>query len=84
MRVRTLLAIALLLYLPAALAYLDPGTGSLLLQGLIGAFAAAAAAAGLYWSRVKALFRGSSRRGTPGNEKDDTATEDPRYDKPQP
>jgi hypothetical protein len=33
--------------------YLDPGTGSLLLQGLIGALAAAAAALALAWRNMK-------------------------------
>jgi uncharacterized membrane protein SpoIIM required for sporulation len=39
-----------------AYAYLDPGTGSLLLQGLLAAIAAAAAAAGLYWNRILLFF----------------------------
>ena len=37
-------------------AYLDPGTGSMLLQGLIGGIAAASVAIGAYWSKLKALF----------------------------
>jgi uncharacterized membrane protein SpoIIM required for sporulation len=37
-------------------AYLDPGTGSLLLQGLLAAIAVAAAAAGLYWNRILLFF----------------------------
>ena len=39
-----------------AQAYLDPGTGSLILQGIIGTVAAVAAVGGLYWARVKAFF----------------------------
>jgi hypothetical protein len=35
------------------LAYLDPGTGSLVLQGLIAALAASAAAVSLSWDAVK-------------------------------
>ena len=39
-----------------AYAYIDPGTGSMLLTGLVAAIAAAAAAISLYWSKVKSLF----------------------------
>jgi hypothetical protein len=39
-----------------AYAYLDPGTGSLLLQGLLAALATAAAAAGLYWNHILLFF----------------------------
>lgn len=41
---------------PAAQAYLDPGTGSLVVQILIGAFAAAGTAVSLYWHRFKGLL----------------------------
>jgi len=34
-------------------AYLDPGTGSLIIQSIIGMIAAAVAAIGFYWSKVK-------------------------------
>ena len=55
---RRLLLPALLLALPLdAAAYIDPGTGSLILQGLIAAFAAAAFVIRGYWYRIKALFR---------------------------
>lgn len=40
-----------LFYTPA-FAYLDPGTGSAILQGLIAAVAAAAVALKLYWHRL--------------------------------
>ena len=42
---------------PAA-AYLDPGTGSMLLQALLGGVAAVAVIARLYWHRLSAVFRG--------------------------
>jgi hypothetical protein len=45
-----------------ALAYLDPGTGSILLQGLIAAVAATVTYASLYWQRTKAWFRGLRKR----------------------
>ena len=47
---------ALLMATRDAHAYLDPGTGSLLLQGLIAGIAAASVVLGGYWSRVKAFF----------------------------
>lgn len=39
-----------------AYAYLDPGTGSILLQGLIAAVAGAMATGGIYWSKIKNFF----------------------------
>jgi hypothetical protein len=44
-----------------AFAYLDPGTGSLLVQGIIASIAAAAAVGRLYWHRIVGLFRGKKR-----------------------
>ncbi len=41
-------------------AYLDPGSGSMLLQILLGGFAAIGVIGKLYWHRVTSLFR---RRG---------------------
>jgi hypothetical protein len=37
-------------------AYLDPGTGSVLLQGLLAGFAALSAGAGYYWRTLTRLF----------------------------
>jgi hypothetical protein len=50
-------------------AYLDPGTGSVLLQGLIAAFAGVAATAAFYWRKVIDFIRGyrSNARGTDTN-----------------
>ncbi len=39
-----------------AQAYLDPGTGSIILQAILGFIAAAAATASFYWSKVKLFF----------------------------
>ena len=41
-----------------AQAYLDPGTGSMLLQLILGGTAAVGVLAKLYWHRVTSLFRG--------------------------
>jgi hypothetical protein len=82
-----LLGIALLLHLPPAYAYLDPGTGSMILQGIVGAVAATAAAVGLYWTRVKAFFTGrgkSSSATEPDNGGTDSNGESPTANNPQP
>ncbi|WP_085899885.1 hypothetical protein [Kiloniella majae] len=39
-----------------AYAYLDPGTGSIIIQSIIGGIAAAATFGALYWAKVKAFF----------------------------
>lgn len=43
-------------YQPSAHAYLDPGTGSLILQAIIGAFLAMALTVKLWWRRLMGLF----------------------------
>ena len=50
-------AAILLTFQPSAHAYLDPGSGSMMLQVLLGGFAAVGVAARLYWHRVTAIFR---------------------------
>ena len=63
------LIFSLIAYTSPAYAYLDPGTGSVLLQGLIGGIAAVMAFLSIYWQKVKAFFS--------KNESDtDTAEED--------
>jgi hypothetical protein len=55
------------LYAPVASAYVDPGTGSLILQALIGAITAAAVAIATFWSRIKMIigrFRGRGQAGS--------------------
>jgi len=42
---------------PLVLAYLDPGTGSMLVQLIVGGLAAAGVAVKLYWRRLTNLFR---------------------------
>jgi hypothetical protein len=39
------------------LAYLDPGTGSMLVQLIVGGFAAAGVAIKVYWRRLTRLLR---------------------------
>ena len=49
-------AIALIQGIRPAHAYLDPGTGSLIVQGVLGAIAGATITIGLYWARLKNFF----------------------------
>lgn len=58
--------LAVLVAAPAH-AYLDPGTGSMLLQGIIGAFLAVGVTLRLYWHRIKGLFRSGRGRGAAGD-----------------
>jgi hypothetical protein len=53
---------------PAALAYLDPSTGSMVVSAIVGIFASIALAVKTYWYRIKAFFkRGGRRRSSPGD-----------------
>ena len=56
-RVAVLLPAFLLVASPAQ-AYLDPGTGSMILSALIGLAAAVALAFKMFWYRLLGLFRG--------------------------
>ena len=48
--------VGLISYTSPAYAYLDPGTGSMLLQGLIGGLAVTISVLSIYWQKVKAFF----------------------------
>lgn len=48
------------------LGYLDPGSGSMLLQALAGGVAAGAVVARVYWKRFKNLLRIGKRDDEPG------------------
>jgi hypothetical protein len=52
----SLIAAVLLLPTSEAHAYLDPGTGSIIVQGVIGGIAAALVVVKLYWQKLKGLF----------------------------
>lgn len=49
-----------------AFAYIDPGTGSLILQWLVGMVLAGLAVMNVYWQRIKSFFSGKSRSDTSG------------------
>lgn len=65
MRLLVLPALLLLALPGASHAYIDPGTGSLVIQGLIAGFAAAAVILRGYWYRIKAFFRRDSAEPKP-------------------
>jgi amino acid permease len=56
------LALALLLASPAAFAYLDPSTGSMVVSAIVGIFASIALALKTYWYKIKAFFRRGEKR----------------------
>jgi hypothetical protein len=53
-----------------AYAYLDPGTGSMLIQMLLGGVAGVLVVGKLYWSRIKTFFH----IGSPKDRSGDTAS----------
>jgi hypothetical protein len=50
------LIFGLISYTSPAYAYLDPGTGSMLVQGLIGGIAVVMSFLSIYWQKVKEFF----------------------------
>ena len=61
-----------------ALAYIDPGTGSMLIQGIIAAIAAVGLSLKLYWHRFLGLFRKSPRSAAPEHPLSDRSPADDR------
>ena len=77
------LTIAMLLLPLTAFAYFDPGTGSLLIQALIGALAGIT----IFWGHVKLFFRSLffSNKGesVPGNNEENNNIADQNEDAKQ-
>jgi hypothetical protein len=71
-------AIALGAFAPAAHAYLDPSTGSMIISAIVGLFATIGLALKTYWYRLKALFR---RKPEPDAEKKGTVPISPSADR---
>ncbi len=65
---RILTAVILLILSTNALAYLDPGTGSMMLQVILGGVAAVGVAIKLYWHKLRVVF------GMKKREEDDDAS----------
>ncbi len=64
---RVFITVLLLLMFSDAVAYLDPGTGSMLLQVILGGIAAVGVAIKLYWHKLRAAF-GFARKADPEDE----------------
>ena len=58
---RMISVILLLLFVTDTEAYLDPGTGSMLLQVILGGVAAVGVAIKLYWHKLRVAF-GSGKK----------------------
>jgi hypothetical protein len=57
-------------------AYLDPGTGSIILQSILAGIAVAMGVLRLYWYRLKAFFSGKSAASeVPGEQDAETQKE---------
>lgn len=53
----TVLALLAATFAQPAWAYLDPGTGSMIISAIVGLFATIGLAVKTYWYKLKALFR---------------------------
>ncbi len=67
MRILALILISLLAP-RAALAYLDPSTGSMIISAIVGLFASVALAVKTYWYKLKSLFRRGDDEGETASE----------------
>lgn len=74
----TLTVLGTLLLWQDAFAYIDPGTGSLIIQWLFGMILAGFAVLNIYWARFKAFLAGRS-----GNDSASHDVESP-VDQPEP
>ncbi|TWI66070.1 hypothetical protein LZ24_02920 [Desulfobotulus alkaliphilus] len=79
MKLKFFLFFSVLLAPASALAYLDPGTGSAILQGIIGALAACAIAAKLYWHKLLRLL--GIRKGIENINDEEDLKADPEKEK---
>ena len=52
-----IICILMLVSVDSAFAYLDPGTGSMLLQVILGGFAAVGVAIKLYWHKIRVALK---------------------------
>ena len=50
-----------------AFAYLDPGTGSIILQSILGIIAAVVSYGAIYWQKVKNFFNKKNKKNDKGD-----------------
>jgi hypothetical protein len=65
---RFVLIVVGVLFAPNAFAYLDPGTGSIIIQGLIAAIAMAGVTFRMYWHKLRSLFGSDSEHNSTSDE----------------
>lgn len=75
MRIKSNFVISCVLFLliwglfpPSAHAYIDPGTGSYILQIVIAGIAAGILAVKMFWGRIKSLFSGNRPKDNSGQD----------------
>lgn len=56
-----LLVVFISLWVQPAMAYIDPGSGSVIMSAIIGFFVALGMAVKTYWYKLKSLFSGKKR-----------------------
>ena len=64
-------AVVLLAFSPAAFAYLDPSTGSMVVSAIVGIFASIALAVKTYWYKIKGFFKRDSKQDSTPREPSD-------------
>ena len=50
-------------------AYIDPGSGSIIIQAIIGAIATVVTTASIYWNKLKNFFNKNKKKDDEENEK---------------
>jgi len=61
-------AVGLMSLATPAWAYLDPGTGSMIISAIVGLFATVGLAVKTYWYKIKAFFRRDAHTEAAGTE----------------
>lgn len=57
MKSKIIISLSFFILTTKAHAYLDPGTGSIILQAIVGAFAAFFTSIYIFWARVKNFYK---------------------------
>ena len=65
-------AVVLGSFAPAAFAYLDPSTGSMIVSAIVGILATAGLVIKNYWYKLKSFFRGDKSQGAEPVEHNET------------
>ena len=66
-----LLAVLPYIFVNRAYAYIDPGTGSMIIQAVIAAIAVASVSIGIFWRRLRAFFERLFGRDSSGGDDSD-------------